>query len=74
MNTQTQAPLGPAAKVASPVKVTYCLYARKSTESEVHVGSGVEEGLHDEKNELIHGHVLHLVVEGFIVTGVITPM
>lgn len=27
-------PLGTAAKVASPVKVKYCLYARKSTESE----------------------------------------
>ncbi len=27
-------PLGNAAKVASPVKVKYCLYARKSTESE----------------------------------------
>jgi DNA invertase Pin-like site-specific DNA recombinase len=27
-------PLGVAAKVASPVKVKYCLYARKSTESE----------------------------------------
>jgi len=29
-----QAPLGHAAKIASPVKVKYCLYARKSTESE----------------------------------------
>ena len=30
----TQAPLGHAAKIASPVKVRYCLYARKSTEEE----------------------------------------
>jgi DNA invertase Pin-like site-specific DNA recombinase len=30
----TQAPLGHAAKVASPVRMTYCLYARKSTEQE----------------------------------------
>lgn len=30
----TLEPLGTAAKVASPVKVKYCLYARKSTESE----------------------------------------
>ena len=34
MTNITQAPLGYAAKVASPVKVKYCLYARKSTESE----------------------------------------
>ena len=31
---QIQAPLGATAKPASPVKVKYCLYARKSTESE----------------------------------------
>ncbi len=31
---QGPTPLGTAAKVASPVKVKYCLYARKSTESE----------------------------------------
>ena len=31
---QAPEPLGTAAKVASPVKVKYCLYARKSTESE----------------------------------------
>jgi site-specific DNA recombinase len=31
---QIQAPLGMEAKVAIPVKVKYCLYARKSTESE----------------------------------------
>ena len=31
---QIQAPLGATAKPASPAKVKYCLYARKSTESE----------------------------------------
>ncbi len=31
---QSQGPLGPGPKPASPVKVKYCLYARKSTESE----------------------------------------
>jgi len=34
MTYKTQAPLGTAAKVAVPVKVRYCLYARKSTEQE----------------------------------------
>jgi len=34
MTQITQAPHGYAAKVASPVKVRYCLYARKSTEEE----------------------------------------
>ena len=34
MENTTQAPLGYAAKVATPVKVKYCLYARKSTEQE----------------------------------------
>ena len=33
-NTTTYAPLGTTAKVVVPVKVKYCLYARKSTESE----------------------------------------
>ncbi len=33
-NIQTQRPDGVEAKVAIPVKVKYCLYARKSTESE----------------------------------------
>ena len=33
-NATTQAPLGTTAKVVVPVKVKYCLYARKSTESE----------------------------------------
>jgi len=33
MNT-TQMPMGAVGKVIAPVKVTYCLYARKSTESE----------------------------------------
>ncbi|HVU06622.1 MAG TPA: recombinase family protein [Candidatus Paceibacterota bacterium] len=33
-NNIAQAPLGTLAKVAVPVKVKYCLYARKSTESE----------------------------------------
>jgi len=34
MTNTTQAPLGHAAKVASPVRLLYCLYARKSTEQE----------------------------------------
>ena len=34
MENTTQAPSGHAAKVAVPVKVRYCLYARKSTEQE----------------------------------------
>mgnify|MGYP001593037778 CR=1 FL=1 len=34
MENTTQAPLGTAAKVAVPVRVKYCLYARKSTEQE----------------------------------------
>lgn len=33
-NTMIHAPLGTVAKVTVPVKVKYCLYARKSTESE----------------------------------------
>jgi DNA invertase Pin-like site-specific DNA recombinase len=33
-NATTQAPLGTTAKVVVPVKMKYCLYARKSTESE----------------------------------------
>ena len=33
MNT-AQAPLGTVAKITAPVKVKYCLYARKSSESE----------------------------------------
>lgn len=33
-NATIQAPLGTAAVVASPIRVRYCLYARKSTESE----------------------------------------
>lgn len=33
-NATIQAPLGSAATVASPIRVRYCLYARKSTESE----------------------------------------
>ncbi|MCE9585596.1 recombinase family protein [Candidatus Nomurabacteria bacterium] len=33
-HTQTQAPLGTTAKVVIPIKMKYCLYARKSTESE----------------------------------------
>src|ERR1700694_4462795 len=33
-HTQTQAPLGTTAKVVVPIRVKYCLYARKSTESE----------------------------------------
>ena len=31
---QIQAPLGTVVKEATPIKVKYCLYARKSTESE----------------------------------------
>jgi len=34
MENTLQRPLGHEAKVASPVKVKYCLYARKSTEQE----------------------------------------
>jgi DNA invertase Pin-like site-specific DNA recombinase len=34
MTYTTQAPVGTVAKVIVPVKVTYCLYARKSTEQE----------------------------------------
>jgi len=34
MTNTTQAPLGHAAKIASPVRLLYCLYARKSTEQE----------------------------------------
>jgi hypothetical protein len=34
MNSQIQAPGGVRVKPASPVSVKYCLYARKSTESE----------------------------------------
>jgi len=33
-NATTQAPLGTTAKVVVPIKMKYCLYARKSTESE----------------------------------------
>ncbi len=33
-NATTQAPLGTTAKVVAPIKMKYCLYARKSTESE----------------------------------------
>jgi len=33
-NATIQAPLGTAAVVASPIRVRYCLYARKSSESE----------------------------------------
>src|SRR5882724_9127081 len=34
MSNKTVAPLGLEAKIVSPIKVKYCLYARKSTESE----------------------------------------
>ena len=34
MTYKTEAPLGTAAKITVPVKVRYCLYARKSTEQE----------------------------------------
>ncbi|MES2223754.1 MAG: recombinase family protein [Patescibacteria group bacterium] len=34
MSSATNAPLGTTAKIVIPVKVKYCLYARKSTESE----------------------------------------
>lgn len=34
MSSATNAPIGSVAKISTPVRVKYCLYARKSTESE----------------------------------------